>query len=77
MAVFARDLASRYRPALEALVGKDVANLSGAVVGKLKRRWAEEYATWSKGDLSKERWVYLWADGSTQASAPRTRSCVR
>jgi putative transposase len=26
-------------PALEALVGKDVANLSGAVVGKLKRRW--------------------------------------
>jgi putative transposase len=50
-------------PALEALVGKDVANLSGAVVGKLKRRWADEYATWSKGDLSKERWVYLWADG--------------
>ena len=31
-------------PALEALVGKDVANLSGAVVGNLKRRWADEYA---------------------------------
>jgi transposase-like protein len=50
-------------PALEALVGKDVANLSGAVVGKLKRRWADEYAAWSKADLSKERWVYVWADG--------------
>jgi putative transposase len=50
-------------PALEALVGKDVANLSGAVVGKLKRRWAEEYAAWGQADLSKERWVYLWADG--------------
>jgi len=50
-------------PALEALVGKDVANLSGAVVGKLKRRWADEYAAWAKADLSKERWVYLWVDG--------------
>jgi putative transposase len=50
-------------PALEALVGKDVANLSGAVVGKLKRRWADEYAAWGKADLSKERWVYVWADG--------------
>ncbi len=50
-------------PALEALVGKDVANLSGAVVGKLKRRWADEYAAWGKADLSKERWVYLWVDG--------------
>lgn len=50
-------------PALEALVGQDVANLSGAVVGRLKRRWADEYAAWSKADLSKERWVYVWADG--------------
>lgn len=50
-------------PALEALVGKEVGNLSGAVVGKLKRRWADEYAAWGKGDLSKECWVYLWADG--------------
>lgn len=50
-------------PALEALVGKDAANLSGAVVGKLKRRWADEYAAWGKADLSKERWVYLWVDG--------------
>ena len=49
--------------ALEALVGKDVANLSGPVVGKLKRRWADEYAAWGKADLSKERWVYLWVDG--------------
>jgi putative transposase len=49
--------------ALQALVGKDVANLSGAVVGTLKRRWADEYAAWGKADLSKERWVYVWADG--------------
>jgi putative transposase len=64
-------------PALEALVGKDVANLSGPVVGKLKRRWADEYAAWGKADLSKERWVYLWADGCIRASVRRTRSCVR
>ena len=64
MAVFAR---ASHRPIPDRLwkrlVGKDVANLSGAVVGKLKRRWADEYATWGKADLSKERWVYLWADG--------------
>jgi putative transposase len=50
-------------PALEALIGKDVANLSGPVVSKLKRRWADEYAALGKADLSKERWVYVWADG--------------
>jgi hypothetical protein len=32
-------------------------------VGKLKRRWGDEYAAWGKADLSKERWVYLWVDG--------------
>ena len=50
-------------PALEALVGPGTGNLSACVIGRLKQTWASEYATWSKGDLSKERWVYVWADG--------------
>ena len=50
-------------PALQALVGQDVANLSAPVISRLKRSWQDEHARWSKGDLSKERWVYLWVDG--------------
>jgi len=50
-------------PALRALVGKAAANMSTSVIGKLKAHWAAEYAAWSKADLSKERWVYVWVDG--------------
>jgi transposase-like protein len=50
-------------PALRALVGKAAANMSASVIGKLKAHWAAEYAAWSKADLSKERWVYVWVDG--------------
>lgn len=50
-------------PALEALVGPEAGNLSAGVIGRLKQTWAAEYARWSKSDLSKERWVYGWADG--------------
>jgi transposase-like protein len=50
-------------PALEALLGSKVANLSSGVVGKLKQRWLDEYRVWTKRDLSKENWVYVWADG--------------
>jgi putative transposase len=50
-------------PALEALVGPGTGNLSSGVVSRLKQTWAGEYAAWNKGDLSRERWVYVWADG--------------
>ena len=33
------------------------------MISRLKRSWQDEHARWSKGDLSKERWVYLWVDG--------------
>ena len=49
--------------ALAALVGRDAANLSAPVIGRLKASWAAEYAAWQKADLSRERWVYLWVDG--------------
>jgi putative transposase len=50
-------------PALEALVGSDAANLSAPVISRLKRSWQDEHARWNQGDLSKDRWVYLWVDG--------------
>jgi transposase-like protein len=50
-------------PALKALVGADAANLSGPVISRLKRSWADEHAHWQAGDLSRDQWVYLWVDG--------------
>jgi len=49
--------------ALAALVGPEAAGLSAPVVSRLKARWAEEYQTWRRTSLAKDRWVYLWADG--------------
>ena len=51
------------REALAALLGKEAAGLSAAVVSRLKARWADEYKVWKKTPLGKDRWVYLWADG--------------
>lgn len=64
-------------PALRALVGKAAANMSARVIGKLKAHWAAEYAAWSKADLSKERWVYVWVDGIYSGiRAEQQRLCV-
>jgi transposase-like protein len=49
--------------ALEVLVGPEAKGLSAAVVSRLKREWETDYAIWCKRELSKDRWVYLWADG--------------
>lgn len=51
------------REALAALVGKDAAGLSPAVIARLKGKWAKEYQAWRSAKLGKERWVYVWADG--------------
>ena len=49
--------------ALTALLGKDAPALSANVVTKLTAEWREEFAAWQKRDLSKQEYVYLWADG--------------
>ena len=51
------------REALAALVGKEAAGLSAAVVSRLKACWSKEYEAWKRAPLGKDRWVYLWADG--------------
>lgn len=51
------------REALTALVGPQAGGLSAAAVSRLKARWTQEYEAWCRAPLSKERWVYLWADG--------------
>ncbi len=49
--------------ALKVLVGPQAKGLSASTVSRLKQVWGQEYRKWCEEDLSKERWVYLWADG--------------
>ncbi len=49
--------------ALEVLVGPEAKGLSASVISRLKREWEAEYAEWCRRDMSRDRWVYWWADG--------------
>lgn len=51
------------QPALESLLGKQATGLSANSVSRLKQQWEAEYDQWRKRDLSKRRYVYIWADG--------------
>jgi len=49
--------------ALKALLGPGASGMSASTVSRLKQVWAEEYRGGCTSDLSKDRWVYIWADG--------------
>ena len=79
--------------ALEAILGPQAKGLSASTVVRLKEIWTEEYAEWSKRDLTGKRYVYVWTDGvycnarletsglvcwSSWAPPPQvTRNCLR
>jgi transposase-like protein len=44
-------------------LGFDGQGLSAASVTRMTEIWRDEYAEWSKRDLSGKHYVYLWADG--------------
>ena len=52
-----------FTEALTALLGKDAPGLSATTISRLKTIWQDEYKQWQQRDLSKKRYVYLWADG--------------
>jgi len=52
-----------FSEALAALLGKDAKGLSAGAVSRLKQCWIQEYDDWRTRDLSRERYVYIWADG--------------
>lgn len=52
-----------FSEALAALLGKDIKGLSSGTISRLKQIWIQEYDDWRTRDLSKERYVYIWADG--------------
>jgi len=45
------------------LVGAEAKGLSASTITRLKQVWGEEYKQWKQKDLSKDKWVYIWADG--------------
>ena len=49
--------------ALKTLLGPEATGLSAKTISRLKGQWAEEYEDWRKADLSRDEWVYIWADG--------------
>jgi len=49
--------------ALSVLVGPDAKGLSANSIARLKQKWSDDYQSWKQKDLSKETWVYIWADG--------------
>jgi len=49
--------------ALKMLLGADATGFSAKTISRLKGQWAAEYNDWRKADLSRDEWVYVWADG--------------
>ena len=52
-----------FRPALEALLGKDAAGLSPTTIARLTAGWEKEYNDFRQRDLSGREYVYVWVDG--------------
>ncbi len=52
-----------FSEALAALLGENAKGLSSGTISRLKQVWIQEYDDWRTRDLSKERYVYIWADG--------------
>ena len=52
-----------FSEALSALLGADAPGLSPKSISRLKQKWVGEYEQWCQRDLSKKRYVYVWADG--------------
>ncbi len=66
-----------FQEALAALLGKEAANLSPAVLGRLKAGWQAEFDRWQQRDLSARRYVYIWADGVyLQARMEVEKQCI-
>lgn len=52
-----------FSEALEAILGPGAKGLSAANIVRLKEVWKTDHDVWKSRDLSKKKYVYLWADG--------------
>lgn len=52
-----------FSESLKHLLGADASGLSAGTISRLKQGWEQDYKDWNTRDLSKKRYVYIWADG--------------
>jgi len=52
-----------FSESLKHLLGPDAPGLSAATISRLKQSWEQQYQDWTQRELSKKRYVYIWADG--------------
>ncbi|WP_394699430.1 hypothetical protein [uncultured Desulfobacter sp.] len=48
---------------MSALSGPDAPGLSATTIIRLKTVWENEYKEWQDKDLSRKKYIYIWADG--------------
>lgn len=65
-----------FSEALAALVGNDAPGLSASTISRLKSIWQEDLEQWQKRDLSRKRYVYIWADGIYCNVRMEERQCL-
>jgi|TARA_B110000091_G_C13762332_1_gene452741 putative transposase len=52
-----------FSESLKHLLGEEAKGLSAATISRLKASWEADFTQWQKRDLTKKRYVYVWADG--------------
>ena len=52
-----------FSESLKHLLGEQAKGLSTGTISRLKSTWEADFNVWQKRDLSKKRYVYVWADG--------------
>jgi len=52
-----------FSESLKHLLGAEATGLSAGTISRLKQGWEQDYQDWNTRNLSKKRYVYIWADG--------------
>lgn len=65
-----------FSEALQHLLGPQVPGLSAGTISRLKQGWEADYKDWQQRDLSKKRFVYIWADGVYSQVRMDDRLCL-
>ena len=61
---------------LKHLLGPNAPGLSAATISRLKQDWKQDYQDWTRRDLNKKRYVYVWADGIYSNVRQDDRLCL-
>lgn len=65
-----------FSEALQHLLGPQAPGLSAGTISRLKQGWEADYKDWQQRDLSKKRFVYIWADGVYSQVRMDDRLCL-